>query len=136
MKIMKSKFGTLMGSCLALSTLVFAPIAQSQSNASPQAQRPSAVASMETRSAFATRVEHTLRQRGLDARVQLDGDRRDVLRIEWLGARRSDIYQFVNSSAAHSARQMGFSSFVFTNGNLRWDYELARESMVWGPAQL
>ena len=124
-----------MGSCLALSAFA-APIAQSQNKATPQAQRPGAVATMETRSGFATSIENQLRQGGADARVQLDGDRRDVLRVEWQGARRSDIYQFVNSSAAQAARQMGFSSFVFTTGNLRWDYKLATESMVWSPAQL
>lgn len=126
----------MIGSCLALSALALAPIAQSQSNVSPQAQRPVAISSMEARSSFATTIENQLRQRGMDARVQLDGDGRDVLRIDWQGARRSDIYQFVNSSATQAARQMGFSSVVFTDGNLRWDYNLARESMVWSPAQL
>ncbi len=135
MTMTKSSFRTLMGSCLALSTLAFTPIAQSQKTASPQVQRPGAVASMETRSDFATSLENQLRQRGADARVQLDGDRRDVLRVDWHGVRRSDIYAFVNSLSAQEAKHLGFSTTVFTNGNLRWDYDLARESMVWSPAQ-
>lgn len=94
------------------------------------------MASMETRSNFATTLENQLRQRGADARIQLDGDRRDVLRVEWQGVRRSDIYAFVNSVSVQEAKQLGFSTIVFTNGNLRWDYDLARESMVWSPAQL
>jgi len=37
------------------------------------------------------------------------------------------------SARAQHARQMGFGSVVFTNGKQRWDYDLARESMVWSP---
>jgi hypothetical protein len=133
MKMIKSNLGTLTGSYLALA-LCFAPMAQSQSKAAPQPQR-TALASMETRSNFATTLENQLRQRGADARIQLDGDRRDVLRVEWQGVRRSDIYAFVNSVSVQEAKQLGFSTIVFTNGNLRWNYDLARESMVWGPAQ-
>jgi hypothetical protein len=133
MKMIKSNLGTLTGSCLALA-LSFAPMAQSQSKAAPQL-RGTALASMETRSNFATTLENQLRQRGADARIQLDGDRRDVLRVEWQGVRRSDIYAFVNSVSVQEAKQLGFSTIVFTNGNLRWDYDLARESMVWSPAQ-
>ena len=91
---------------------------------------------MEARSAFATGIEHQLRQAGVDARVQLDGDQRDVLRIEWQAAGRRDIYAFVNSSAVPSGAQLiGFRSMVFTSGAQRWDYDLARESMVWSPSQ-
>jgi len=133
MKMIKSNLGTLTGSCLALA-LSFAPMAQSQSKAAPQ-PRGTALASMETRSNFATTLENQLRRRGADARIQLDGDRRDVLRVEWQGVRRSDIYAFVNSVSVQEAKQLGFSTIVFTNGNLRWDYDLARESMVWSPAQ-
>lgn len=90
---------------------------------------------MESRSGFATILEGQLRQQGADARVQLDGDRRDDLRIEWQGVRRSDIYSFVSSSAAQDARRMGFASVTFSNGTRRWDYNLSRESMVVSPAQ-
>jgi hypothetical protein len=88
---------------------------------------------METRSDFATSLESQLRSRGIDAHVQLDGDSRDVLRIEWPSIHRSDVRSFVMSASAQRARQMGFSSVVFTNGKQRWDYDLARESMVWSP---
>ena len=124
-----------MGGCLALAALAFAPIARSQSNLPTQTQG-SAMSSMETRSAFATSVENQLRQSGADVRVQLDGDRRDVLRVEWQGARRGDIFRFVTSDAANHASRMGFSSFVFTNGTQRWEYNVSRESMITSPAQL
>ena len=133
MTMTKSHLRTLMGSCLALLALAFAPIARSQSNALSQGS--TALASMETRSSFATQIENQLRQRGADTRLQLDGDRRDVLHVEWQGVHRSDIYNFVTSSVAQDARQMGFTSFTFTNGSQRWDYDLSRESMVVSPAQ-
>lgn len=85
---------------------------------------------METRSAFATSLETQLRQQGADARVQLDGDRRDGLHIEWQNIHRSDIYNLVTSAAAAQARNIGFTSFVFSSRNQRWDYDLARESMI------
>jgi hypothetical protein len=135
MKMIKSNLGTMVGGCLALALFV-APVAQSQSNATPQALHGSAVSSMETRSHFATSVENQLRQRGFDAHVKLEGDRRDVLRVDWQGIRRSDIHSFVTSVTVQYARQMGFSAIVFTNGTRQWDYDLARESMVWSPAQL
>jgi len=92
---------------------------------------------MEARSAFATGIEQQLRQAGIDARVQLDGDQRDVLRVEWQGAGRRDIYAFVNSAAVRSGAQpIGFRSVAITSGSQRWDYDLARESMVWSPSQL
>ena len=92
---------------------------------------------MEARSVFATGIEQQLRQAGIDARVQLDGDQRDVLRVEWQGAGRRDIYAFVNSAAVRrGAQPIGFRSIVFTSGAQRWDYDLARESMVWSPSQL
>lgn len=130
MKMMKTNFRTLVGSGLALCAFAFAPIARSQSSASTPSQRPAAVSSMESRSGFATNLESQLRQQGADARVQLDGDHRDDLQIEWQGVGRNDIYKIVNSSAAHDARRMGFSSFTFSNGQQRWDYDLSRESMV------
>jgi hypothetical protein len=92
---------------------------------------------VEARSAFATGIEQRLRQAGIDARVQLDGDQRDVLHVEWQGAGRRDIYALVNSAAVRSGAQpIGFRSIVFTSGAQRWDYDLARESMVWNPSQL
>jgi hypothetical protein len=126
----KSHLRTLMGSCLVLSALAFAPIARSQSNLSSQAQPSARVASMETRSAFATSLETQLRQQGADARIQLDGDRREVLHIEWQNLHRSNIYSLVTSSAAQQALHMGFTSFVFSSGNQRWEYDLTRESMI------
>lgn len=85
---------------------------------------------MQTRSAFATSLETQLRQQGADARIQLDGDHREVLHIEWQNVHRSDIYSMVNSNLAQKALHMGFTSFVFSSGNQRWDYDLTRESMV------
>ena len=133
MKMTTLNFGTLLGGCLALTALSFAPIAQSQSSA-PSTHR-SAVASMQTRSDFATRIENQLRQRGMDARVQLDGDARDLLRIESQQFGRRDVYSFVDSTSARQARQIGFSAIIFANGQHRWHYDLAREAMIWSPAQ-
>lgn len=124
-----------MGGCLVLATLSFAPVAQSQKSATPLASHGSAIASMETRSDFATSVENQLRQGGVDARVQLEGDRRDVLRVDWHGIRRSEIHDFVTSTTIEDAKLMGFSEIVITSGKQRWDYDLARESMVWSPAR-
>jgi hypothetical protein len=136
MKTIKWNARTWMGSCLALAALSFAPVAQSQSKATPVTSHSNSAASMEIRSAFATATESQLRQRGIDARLQLQGDRRDVLQVEWHGIHRSDIYNFVTSSAIQDARQMGFSGIVFTNGKQQWEYDLAKESMIWSPAQL
>jgi hypothetical protein len=87
---------------------------------------------METRSAFATGVEDQLRRAGFDVRVQLDGDKRDVLQIEWLGISRHDLHRFVTSSPLRGeALADGFRSVVFSSGAQRWDYNLATESMVW-----
>lgn len=133
MKITPRSLANLMGSCLVLASLSMSTLAQSQRQA--PASRPND-ASMETRSAFATAIEHQLRQRGFDARVQLQGDRRDVLHIQWQGVRRSDIYNFVTSSIMRDARQVGFTQIVFINGQQQWEYDLARESMIWSPAQL
>ena len=134
MKMIKPNLGTLMGGCLTLALFV-APVAQSQSDATPQPLHGSSLASMETRSHFATTVENQVRQRGFDAYVQVGGDRRDVLRVDWQGIRRSDIHSFVTSITVQDARQMGFTAIVFTSGTRQWDYDLARESMVWSPAQ-
>lgn len=96
------------------------------------AQGPTAVvATMETRSAFATEFENQLRHRGIVAYVQLDGDARDVLRVDWQTVSRRDIYGFVNSSLMRTTvPAMGFKTVVFSNGERRWEYDLARESMV------
>lgn len=134
MKMTTSHFGTLLGGCLALAALSFAPIAQSQSNA-PRRVHLNAVASMQTRSDFAGRIENQLRQHGMDAQVQLDGDGRDLLRIESQQLGRSAVYSFVNSVSAQQARQIGFTAVIFSNGKQQWDYDLARESMIWSPAQ-
>ena len=90
---------------------------------------------MQTRSDFASRIENQLRQHGMDARVQLDGDSRDLLRIESQQLGRSDVYSFVNSISAHQARQIGFSAIMFSNDKQQWDYDLARESMILSPTQ-
>jgi hypothetical protein len=131
MKMNKPNLEALMGGCLVLATLFLAPVARSQN----APLRGSVVASMETRSDFATSLESQLRQRGVDARVQLEGDRRDVLRVDWQGIHRSDIRSLVFSVTMQDAQLMGFSAIVFTSGKQRWDYDLARESMVWRPAQ-
>jgi hypothetical protein len=130
MKMTKSNLATL-GGCLVLASLAFVAVAQSHTYSNLLS---SAVASIDSRSAFATGMENQLRQLGVDARVQLDGDARDVLRVEWTSVRRSDIFSFVNSSFVAQARQMGFTTFVFTDGQQRWDYDVARESMIWTPA--
>src|SRR5258708_23653829 len=99
--------------------------AHSQATRAPLAKPP-----MEARSAFATGIEHQLRQAGIDARVQLDGDQRDVLRIEWQGAGRREIYAFVNSSAVCSGAQLiGFRSMVFSSAAQRCDYDLSSASL-------
>jgi hypothetical protein len=90
---------------------------------------------MQTRSDFASRIENQLRQDGVDARVQLDGDSRDVLRVESQQLGRRDVYSFVSSISAKQARQIGFSAIVFSNAKQQWDYNLAREAMTWSPAQ-
>jgi hypothetical protein len=128
---MTSNFATL-GGALILASLAFVSVAQSQNHGM---RHGSAVASMDTRSAFATGMENQLRQRGIDARVQLAGDARDVLHVEWTNVHRSDIFSFVNSTVVESAKQMGFATVVFTDGQQRWDYNVARESMVWSPAK-
>jgi len=127
------KFATLLGSGAMLALVTLGSAAQSRNTATTSTQPRVVAASMETRSDFATSLESQLHARGIDARVQLDGDSRDVLRIEWPSIHRSDVRSFVTSASAQRARQMGFGSVVFTNGKQRWDYDLARESMVWSP---
>ena len=131
MKLSKNNLATL-GGCLLLATLALVSVAQSQSHAWLMS---SAVASMDSRSAYATDIENQLRRRGADARVQLAGDARDVLQVEWTSARHSDIYSFVNSSVADNARQMGFGSIEILDGLQCWNYDLTRESMVWSAVQ-
>jgi hypothetical protein len=129
MKTIKASFGTL-AACLLAVAAVFVGVSLGPS--SVMAQAPAAVVpTMETRSAFATAFENQLRHRGVDAYVQLDGDERDVLRVEWQSISRHDIYGFVNSGLMrNTAPAMGFKTVVFTNGEQRWEYDLARESMV------
>lgn len=88
---------------------------------------------MDARSEFAVTAENQLRQRGIDANAQLQGDQRDVLLIDWRGARGSDIYAFVTSSAVREAAAKGFSAITFTNGKQQWEYDVSRESMVTSP---
>lgn len=130
---MMTKFDleTILAACLALACLAFTPIVQSKNN-QPRSGNP--VASMDNRSSFAIGVEDQLRKRGEDARVQLDGDRRDVLLVSWTGVRRNDIFAFVSSHPATEARQLGFARIVLTDGHQRWDYDVMRSSMVWSPA--
>ena len=138
MKLIKSNFGTLTGCFLALAVaFLTASLGQSTALAqAPAAMTPSVSPTMETRSAFATGFENQLRRRGIDAHVQLEGDQRDVLRVEWQTISRHDIYGFVNSALVSNAAPMiGFKSIVFSNGEQQWDYDLARESMVWNPSQ-
>jgi hypothetical protein len=128
MKLVKSNLGTFAGCGLALAILcslvsLGQPVALAQSHALKH--------TMEARSAFATGMEGQLRQRGIDARVQLEGDQRDVLHVEWQTVSRRDIYAFVNSTAVREAADRGFRTIAFTNGEQRWDYDLARNSMVW-----
>src|ERR1700741_89346 len=134
MKIKKSNSATLLGGCLALTVLSFTPIARSQSSV-PGTTHQTAVASMQTRSDFASRIENQLRQGGVDARVQLDGDSRDLLRVESQQLGRRDVYSFVNSLSVRQAKQIGFSAIVFSNGKQQWNYDLARQSMIWSPVQ-
>ena len=90
---------------------------------------------MQNRSDFASRIESELRQEGMDARVQLDGENRDLLRVEWQQLGRRDVHSFVNSLSVRQAKQIGFSAIVFSNGKQQWSYDLATESMIWSPAQ-
>jgi hypothetical protein len=138
MKTIQSNLRTSAGRYLALAVLLALTSLGQPSVVHSQARTaPSAKPTMEARSAFATGIEHQLRQAGIDARVQLDGDQRDVLHIDWQGAGRRDIYGFINSAAVRTGAQpIGFRSMVFTSAAQRWDYDLARESMVWSPSQL
>jgi hypothetical protein len=128
----KFDFETVLAACLALACLAFTPIAQSKN---PQVVSQNAGGSMESRSFFAIGMENQLRKQGDDARVQLDGDRRDVLLVRWAGVHRNDIFAFVSSHQATEARQLGFTRILVTDGRQRWDYDVTRESMVWSPAQ-
>lgn len=134
MNINKSNSRILLAGCLALTVLSVTAMTWSQSSASATVH-PAAAASMQTRSDFASRIENQLRLDGADARVQLDGDSRDCLHVEWAQLGRRDVYSFVNSLSARQAKQLGFSAFVFSNGKQQWNYDLAKESMIWSPAQ-
>ena len=138
MKTIQSNLRTSASRYLALAVLlVLASLGQSSLAHSQASTAQLAKPTMEARSAFATSIEHQLRQAGRDARVQLEGDQRDVLHIEWRGAGRRDVFGFINSAVVRNGAQpIGFRSIVFTSGAQRWDYDLARESMVWSPSQL
>ena len=130
----KKPLGTVMACSLALAAFSLSPALQSQTTRSSHV--PHVAASPDARSSFATALERQMRSQGTDVRVQLEGDARDTLRIEWPTVHRSDIYRFVTSPAAHRAAHMGFSSVLFTNGSHRWEYNLTRESMVSSPENL
>lgn len=128
MKLIKSNLATLAGCGLALAILgTVVWLSQPTALAQSHAVKPT----MEARSAFATSIEGQLRQRGIDARVQLEGDRRDVLLIDWQTVRHSDIFAFVSSAAVRDAAGRGFRIVSFTSGGQRWNYDLTKESMVW-----
>jgi hypothetical protein len=133
MKTTQSTFRITAGRSLAVATvLTIASLVPSPSAHSQVATAGVPTPTMETRSAFATGVEDQLRRAGFDARVQLDGDQRDVLRIEWQGISRHDLHRFVTSSTLRGeALADGFRSVGFSSGAQRWDYNLATESMVW-----
>jgi hypothetical protein len=129
MKTKKSSLNVIASRSLALLTL-FALFGQ-PSPARAVTSR-AATATMESRSAFATGIEGELRRDGVDARVQLIGDRRDTLRIEWQGMNQREVFHFVRSGAFNrDTEALGFQSIMFTDGTQQWDYDLARESMVW-----
>jgi len=116
--------------CLALVAVVALSLAHAQSSTAMP------IRSMEARSAFATGIENQLRQAGKDARVQLDGDQRDVLRIDWQRLNRRDLNAFFNSEIVQSqAEQVGLRTVVVSSGTQRWDYDLTRQSLVWSPFQ-
>jgi hypothetical protein len=138
MKIVQSNFMTATKRSLQLAALLAVTSVGQPYLAHSQARAElSAKPTMESRSAFATRIENQLRQSGIDARVQLDGDQRDVLRIEWWAVGRRNIRAFVDSAMVRNeARPMGFRMIVFVGGTQHWDYDLARESMIWSSSQL
>jgi hypothetical protein len=117
--------------CLTITALVPASLVHAQSAVAPLRTR-----SMEARSAFATAIENQLRQAGKDTRVQLDGDQRDVLRIDWQKVSRRDLHAFFNSATANDqAELLGLRTIVVSSGAQRWDYNVARQSLVWSPSQ-
>ena len=129
MKLVKSYSKALLLGCAMLALLFFG-----QTVASAQHARPSLEPSMEARSAFASSLENQLHQRGIDAKVQLDGDRRDTLNIDWPGVSRSTLYGFVNAPTVRETMQpIGFRMIQITSGHQQWDYDVLRESMVWNP---
>jgi hypothetical protein len=124
----KQHFRVVLAGSLALVVLSLTPALHSQT---ARRSRPSA--SPDVRSAFATTMERQMRAQGTDVRVQLAGDSRDTLQVEWPAVRRSDIYGFVTSPAVQQALRMGFSTVVVTNGSRRWEYNLTQESMISSP---
>ena len=138
MKIVQSNFLTSTKRSLQLAALLAVTSVGQPYLAHAQSRvELSAKPTMESRSTFATRVENQLRQSGIDACVQLDGDQRDVLHIEWQAVGRRNIRAFVDSAIVRKeARPMGFRTIVFVRGTEHWDYDLERESMVWSSSQL
>ena len=87
----------------------------------------------------------------MDARVKLEGEDKNMLRIEWRGMSPSVVYNLVNSPVLREdAKPVGFKAIVFTDGGgqrecgsltkaqceEKWDYDLERESMIWTPSLL
>jgi hypothetical protein len=133
MKTTQSHFGTLASCGLALAIAwSIASVGQPSALAQSHRLQPS----MEARSAFATSIETQMRQGGIDAQVQLEGDQRDQLRVQWNGVNSRNIYAFVTSnSVRNTVGVIGFKTIVFTHGTQRWEYDVARESMVWSSSQ-
>ena len=106
-----------------------------------QAATIPSTSAVKARADFASNVQRQLSERGIDARVSLEGTDRDLLRIEWRELNRPFIYGFVTSpSLASDARPAGLKSVIFVNrggsGHERFDYDVQRESMIWTPPAL
>jgi hypothetical protein len=136
--------------CLVLALrIAFSPAGRSARLAGAQPASTSPV-SAEARSSFAHKLESQLAQKGIPARVTVEGQDQNQLRIEWQGITRHDIYDLATSTVIHDARPLGVKSVVFADGGgsrncgslskadceERWDYDLDRESMIWHPSQL
>jgi hypothetical protein len=109
--------------------------------ATVQAATIPSTTAVEARADFARDVQKQLTQRGIHARVSLEGTDRDLLRIEWRELNRPFIYDFVTSPSLRSdARPVGLKSVIFANGgglgDERFDYDVQRESMIWTPSPL
>jgi len=137
MKACVSNFCTIitasLGLTISIATSSLVPVSSARAQS---AVAPFPIRSMEARSAFATGIENQLRRAGKDARVQLDGEQREILWIEWQKVSRRDLNTFFNSAIVDSqAELVGLRTIVVTSGAQRWDYDIARQSLVWSPSQ-